>query len=55
MLFRSPEALARQIQHLLTDETARQAMAQNGKDKTLTLHTWSKRAEQFLEILQERI
>lgn len=50
-----PEALARQIQHLLTDETARQAMAQNGKDKTLTLHTWSKRAEQFLEILQERI
>lgn len=49
-----PEALARQIQHLLTDETARQVMAQNGKDKTLTLHTWSKRAEQFLEILQAR-
>lgn len=46
------EKLPGQIKQLLSDEPLRQQIAQNGMRKTKEAHTWDKRAEQFLELLQ---
>lgn len=46
--------LPEKIKKLLKDETMRKSMAENGKKKTLQQHTWKKRAEKFLQILEER-
>lgn len=48
------EKLPQQIKQLLSEEPLRQQMAQNGMRKTKAAHTWDKRAEQFLELLQKR-
>lgn len=48
------EKLPQQIKQLLSEEPLRQQMAQNGMRKTKEAHTWEKRAEQFLELLQKR-
>lgn len=46
--------LPEKIKRLLCDEDMRKEMAENGKQKTLQNHTWEKRAEQFLKLLEER-
>lgn len=48
------EKLPGQIKRLLSDDDLRQQIAQNGRKKTTVSHTWEKRAEQFLTILQRR-
>ena len=47
------ETLSEQIQTLLQNEPLRQSIAANGKAKTLKLHTWKKRAEEFLELQKQ--
>lgn len=49
----APETLSEQIQTLLQNEPLRQSIAANGKAKTLKLHTWKKRAEEFLKLQQQ--
>ena len=49
----SPETLIAQIKTLLHNEPLRKEIASNGRAKTEALHTWQKRAEQFLELLQK--
>lgn len=49
----APETLSEQIQALLQNEPLRQSIAANGKAKTLKLHTWKKRAEEFLKLQQQ--
>lgn len=46
--------LPNRVGRLLSNETKRQKMAENGRKKTLREHTWEKRAEQFLDILKSR-
>lgn len=46
------EELPGRIIHLLSDERQRQRIAQRGQEKTLREHTWKKRAEQFLNLLE---
>lgn len=48
------KTLPEKIKYLLNNEEARRNIAQNGKRKTLANHTWEKRAEQLLSILQGR-
>lgn len=43
--------LPEQVKELLADEKKRERIAENGKKITLREHTWDKRAEQFLELL----
>lgn len=49
------EKLSDKIKYLLDYEEYRKKIAQNGKQKTLLQHTWDKRAQQFLDILDKRI
>lgn len=49
------EKLPDKIKYLFDHEEYRKIIAQNGKQKTLLQHTWDKRAEQFLDILDKRI
>ena len=49
------EKLPDKIKYLFDHEEYRKIIAQNGKQKTLLLHTWDKRAEQFLDILDKRL
>lgn len=42
------------IKYLLAHEKQRNKIAENGRKKTLSQHTWDKRAEQFLNLLVER-
>ena len=49
------EKLPDKIKYLFDHEEYRKKLAQNGKEKALLQHTWDKRAEQFLDILDKRI
>lgn len=49
------EKLPDKIKYLFDHEEYRKIIAQNGKQKTLLQHTWDKRAEQFLDILDKRL
>lgn len=49
------EKLPDKIKYLFDHEEYRKIIAQNGKQKTLLLNTWDKRAEQFLDILDKRL
>lgn len=49
------EKLPDKIKYLFDHEEYRKIIAQNGKEKALLQHTWDKRAEQFLDILDKRI
>ena len=49
------EKLSDKIKYLLDYEEYRKKIAQNGKQKTLLQHTWDKRAQQFLDILDTKI
>ena len=49
------EKLPDKIKYLFDHVEYRKIIAQNGKQKTLLQHTWDKRAEQFLDILDKRI
>lgn len=49
------EKLSDKIKYLLDYEEYRKKIAQNGKQITLLQHTWDKRAQQFLDILDKRI
>lgn len=48
------EKLPAQIKRLLSEDDLREHMAQNGMKKTQNAHTWEKRAQEFLKILQTR-
>lgn len=48
------EKLPEQIKKLLSEDTLRERMAQNGMEKTQNAHTWEKRTQEFLKILQSR-
>lgn len=48
------EELPQRIKSLLADEKARRQMAENGRTKTKKEHTWDKRAEQFMRLLEGR-
>lgn len=48
------EKLPEQIKYLLENEEERNKIAENGERKTMKYHTWDRRAEEFLEILQRR-
>ncbi len=56
VMFRLVErnGLPEQMKRLLADNVLRQKIAENGRKKTMQQHTWEKRAEQFIEILQRR-
>ena len=47
--------LPEKIKKLLENHQMRERMAEKGRRKTLQQHTWEKRAEQFLHILEERV
>lgn len=44
--------LSAQMKHLLADDALRQRIAEKGRQRTFQQHTWEKRAEQFVEMLQ---
>lgn len=46
------DELPQKIRRVLLDDDLREKMAENGKRKTEKDHTWDKRAEQFLELIQ---
>ena len=46
--------LPQQIAELLADDEKQRYIAQNGKRKTRYAHTWGKRAQEFLELLNNR-
>lgn len=48
------EELPGKIKNVLGDEEKRCRMAESGREKTRREHTWDKRAEQFLELLDNR-
>lgn len=48
------ETLPDKIRLLLAEDKLRRTIAENGKKKTLKYHTWERRAQQFLDILEER-
>ena len=52
---RNPSKMCQKIQKILDDEKMRHVMAENAKKKTLDNHTWKKRAEEFQNILDERM
>jgi hypothetical protein len=54
LIFRLEEMadLPEKIKRLLTDEEARNQMAENGREKTRQKHTWDIRAVEFLELLR---
>lgn len=47
------DILPERIQSVLADETKRQAMAQAAYDKAVREHTWKKRAEELLGLIEE--
>lgn len=47
-----PEELIQRIYELLADDVLREKIAQNGRKKALQNHTWEKRTEEFLAILE---
>lgn len=49
------EELPKKIKALLENEEKRKRIAENGRRKTMLAHTWDRRAEQFLEMLQEDV
>lgn len=48
------QELPAQIMRLLGNEQKRKIIAENGRMKTLSEHTWKKRAEQFLTLLEQQ-
>lgn len=54
LIFRlkSLEELPERINEILSNERKRSTIAQNGKEKTEREHTWKKRAEQFIDLLE---
>ena len=48
------EKLPQRIAELLADDEKQRCIAQNGKKKTRCAHTWGKRAQEFLELLNNR-
>ena len=48
------EDLPGKIKNVLGDEEKRCRMAESGREKTRREHTWDKRAEQFLKLLDNR-
>ena len=48
------EELPGKIKNVLGDEEKRCRMAESGREKTRREQTWDKRAEQFLELLDNR-
>ena len=48
------EELPGKIKNVLGDEEKRCRMEESGREKTRREHTWDKRAEQFLELLDNR-
>lgn len=48
------EELPRRVASLLADEEMRRRIAENGRKKTKRDHTWDRRAEQFMELLEGR-
>ena len=47
------EKLPDKLKHYLTNEKEREKIAENGKRKALCEHTWEKRTEELLEIIEE--
>lgn len=47
------QELPQQVKVLLADERKREQIAVSGRAKTKTAHTWDKRAEEFIKILEE--
>lgn len=47
------ETLPGKIKEILRNDAKREQMAARGREKTLREHTWDKRAEQFLELLDK--
>ena len=49
------EDLPGKIKNVLGDEEKRCRMAESGREKTRREHTWDKRAEQFLKLLDQPV
>lgn len=47
------QELPQRVKALLADEKKREQTALSGREKTKMAHTWDKRAEEFIEILEE--
>jgi hypothetical protein len=48
--YRTPAGCVEQVRRYLADETARSAIAQAGRQRTLREHTWERRMAEFVEI-----
>lgn len=49
------EKLPQKLRYILSNEDKRLQMAENGRQKTLQKHTWKKRAEQMIELIEKDI